>query len=300
VSAGLEGVLALDKPTGPTSHDMVARARRLLGQPRVGHAGTLDPPACGLLVLVLGRATRLVRFLDAEPKHYSGTFLLGRTTDTDDAAGTVVREHTGPLPSPESVRDMASAAIGTRLQVPPTVSARRVGGKRMYRLARRGIAVEAPPAQVTVTTFSVFPCEAPGEWRFDTVVSGGTYVRALVRDLGAALGCGACVVALRREDAGAFRAAAAAPVSGDDATDARAWTAAVVPLASLPLALPGLAVPDPLLARRFRAGTPVPWDEAGEGEVAVRRPDGELLGIGLLHQGVLRPRVILAEVPGLW
>jgi tRNA pseudouridine55 synthase len=295
-----EGVLLLDKPAGPTSHDLVARARRLLGRERIGHAGTLDPPASGLLVLLLGRTTRLLRFLDQEPKRYTGSFRLGRTTSTDDAAGQVLREHAGPLPSADAVRAAAAGLLGTTLQVPPTVSARKVDGHRMYRLARRGIVVEAPPARVTVSALSVTSDGEPEAWRFEAEVSGGTYVRALVRDLGQALGCGASVTALRREAAGAFQVTAAARVTEDDAEDRRTWREQILPLAALPLALPGVTVDDPLLLRRFRAGTPVPWSQDAGGEVAVRDPAGLLLGIGLVRERTLRPRVILAEPPALW
>jgi len=294
-----DGALCLDKPEGPTSHDLVAQARRLLGQPRIGHAGTLDPLATGLLVLLLGRATRLLRFLDDEPKHYTGSFRLGITTATDDAAGAPLSEHRGPLPGPDEVRRAAAAAVGTALQVPPSFSARKVEGVRAYRLARRGIAVRPAATEVTVSSLTVFPGETEAAWTFDAVVSGGTYVRALVRDLGAALGCGATVTALRRESAGAFHLPAVA-VTGDEHADARAWPEAVVPLRELPLALPTLALGDPLLARRFRAGTPLPWTEPGEGEVAVRDGGGELLGVGLVVSAALRPRVILADPQGLW
>ena len=295
----LEGALCLDKPQGPTSHDLVARARRLLRQPRIGHAGTLDPPATGLLVLLLGSATRLLRFLDDEPKRYTGSFRLGITTATDDAAGALLSEHRGPLPRAEEVREAAAAAVGTALQVPPSVSARKVEGVRAYRLARRGVAVRPAASEVTVFSFSVFPGEAAADWAFDAVVSGGTYVRALVRDLGHTLGCGACVTALRRESAGAFRLPAAA-VTADEGADATVWREAVTPLRALPLALPVLALGDPLQARRFRAGTPLPWTGPGDGEVAVHDGSGELLGIGLLASAALRPRVILAERQGLW
>jgi tRNA pseudouridine55 synthase len=294
-----EGVLCLDKPAGPTSHDLVARARRVLGQPRIGHAGTLDPPATGLLVLLLGRATRLLRFLDDEPKRYTGSFRLGITTATDDAAGALVSEHGGPLPPPEAVRRAAEAAVGTALQVPPSFSARKVEGVRAYRLARRGLPVRPAATEVTVTSFSVLPGDADATWGFEAVVSGGTYVRALVRDLGEALGCGACVTALRRQSAGAFRLPAA-PVTEDDRSDGGTWRDAVVPLRQLPLALPTLSLDDPLLARRFRAGTPLPWTAPGEGEVAVHDGSGELLGVGLVAAEALRPRVILAEPQGLW
>jgi len=294
-----EGALCLDKPAGPTSHDLVARARRLLCQPRIGHAGTLDPPATGLLVLLLGRATRLLRFLDDEPKRYTGSFRLGITTATDDAAGALVSAHAGPLPLAEAVLQAAEAAVGTALQVPPSFSARKVEGVRAYRLARRGIAVRPAATEVTVSALSLVPGATEADWGFDAVVSGGTYVRALVRDLGAALGCGASITALRRESAGAFRLPAAA-VTADERADAEAWGAAVVPLRDLPLALPTLALEDPLLARRFRAGTPLPWSEAGQGEVAVHDGSGELLGVGLVAAAALRPRVILAEPQGLW
>jgi tRNA pseudouridine55 synthase len=293
-----EGALCLDKQAGPTSHDLVARARRLLRQPRIGHAGTLDPPATGLLVLLLGRATRLLRFLDDEPKRYTGTFRLGVTTATDDAAGAVVHEHRGPLPLPEAVHRAAEAALGTAPQVPPSFSARKVEGVRAYRLARRGVAVRPAATDVTVSAFSVLPVGTEADWSFEAVVSGGTYVRALVRDLGAALGCGASVTSLRRESAGAFRLPAAA-VTEDDHADARAWRGAVVPLRGLPLALPTLALGDPLLARRFQAGTPLPWSQPGEGEVAVHDASGELLGVGLVAAAALKPRVILAGPQGL-
>jgi tRNA pseudouridine55 synthase len=170
----------------------------------------------------------------------------------------------------------------------------------MYRLARRGIEAEAPATEVRVFSFSAGATDAPEDWAFETVVSGGTYVRALVRDLGTALGCGACVTRLRRESAGAFDAAASLAVTGDDVADASAWGVGVIPLRELPLALPPLGIPDPLLARRFRAGTAVPWPGAAEGTFAVRDGEGELLGVGLVREAALHPRVVLAAAPALW
>ena len=135
MSGAWEGLLLIDKPSGPTSHDIVVAVRRASGQSRIGHAGTLDPLASGLLPLVLGHATRLVRFLPHSPKSYTGTFRLGLRTDSDDVTGRTLDRHAGPLPEPHAVVEAAGALIGRQQQVPPRVSARKVGGQRLYRLA---------------------------------------------------------------------------------------------------------------------------------------------------------------------
>ena len=149
------GLLLVDKPEGPTSHDIVAWVRRASGQRRVGHAGTLDPMASGLLPLVLGAATRLVRFLPSEPKVYRGRFELGWTSHTDDVTGRPLARHDGPLPDADAVIRASGELEGERPQIPPSVSARKVGGVRMYRLARRGVAVEAPASTVVVAGFEI-------------------------------------------------------------------------------------------------------------------------------------------------
>ena len=135
----LDGLLLIDKPEGPTSHDIVARARARTGQPRIGHTGTLDPMASGLLVLALGRATRLIRYLPGTPKLYTGSLRLGLTTSSDDITGQVLERFEGPFPAPDRVREAAAGFVGRSHQVPPRVSARKVGGERLYRMARRGI-----------------------------------------------------------------------------------------------------------------------------------------------------------------
>ena len=186
-----DGLLLIDKSSGPTSHDVVQSVRRLTGQRRVGHAGTLDPLATGLLPVLLGRATRLARFLPHSPKHYEGLLRLGLTTVTDDITGEELTCHAGTLPDPASVAAAAERLQGSHPQIPPAVSARKVGGKRLYRLARQGIRVEAAPRQVDVNRFEIAPVkDDPAQYEFSAEVSGGTYVRALIRDLGAALGCG--------------------------------------------------------------------------------------------------------------
>jgi tRNA pseudouridine55 synthase len=139
MSEAWDGLLPIDKPAGPTSHDLVARVRWATGAARVGHTGTLDPGATGLLLLLLGHATRLARFVPDAPKTYRGVLALGVATTSDDLSGDVVRRHQGPLPSADVIRAVAASRLGRQMQVPPAFSARHVGGTRLYRLARRGV-----------------------------------------------------------------------------------------------------------------------------------------------------------------
>jgi tRNA pseudouridine55 synthase len=197
------GLLLVDKPSGITSHDAVARVRRVIGIKKVGHSGTLDPMATGLLVMGVGRGTRLLRFLGDSPKLYEGTGILGVETTTLDALGDVVAE--APVHATESqLREAMARFEGDIEQIPPAFSAVKVGGERLYRAARRGEEVEAPPRSVHVYAFNLRAFDVP---RFDFRVrcSGGTYVRSLVADVGRALGCGAHLAALRRTAVGPFR-----------------------------------------------------------------------------------------------
>jgi tRNA pseudouridine55 synthase len=197
------GLLLIDKPAGITSHDAVYRVRRALDVKKVGHAGTLDPMATGLLLIGVGRATRLLRFLGDLPKLYEGMGLLGVETSTLDAEGDVVRESPVDV-SEEQLRTTMERFVGDIEQVPPAYSAVKVGGEKLYRAARAGREVQAPPRWVRVYAFNLRRFESP---RFDFRVrcSGGTYVRSLVADVGAALGCGAHLAALRRTAIGPFR-----------------------------------------------------------------------------------------------
>ena len=202
----------MDKPAGPTSHDVVARVRRVFGIRAVGHAGTLDPFATGLLVLVLGAATRLARFVEAEPKTYLATARLGVRTATDDATGEVVeRAEPAAWPPVTAVEQELERLAGTQLQRPPAYSAKLVGGQRSYRLARKGAEVALEPVEVTVHRIGLTDY-APPLVSFRVTVSSGTYVRALGRDLGTALGTGAHLTALRREAIGGFHVAQAVPL----------------------------------------------------------------------------------------
>ena len=203
------GLLLVDKPRGITSHDAVSRVRRSLGIRKVGHSGTLDPLATGLLVMGVGRGTRLLRFLSEFPKLYEGTGVLGVETTTLDSEGDVVREAPVAVTEPE-LRATIASFLGDIQQAPPAYSAVKVGGERSYKAARRGEAVDPPPRRVHVYAFNVRNFDSP---RFDFRVrcSGGTYVRSLVADVGHALECGAHVTALRRTAVGPFGVEEARP-----------------------------------------------------------------------------------------
>lgn len=194
-------MLLVDKPVGVTSHDVVSAVRRAVRERRVGHAGTLDPFATGLLIVLLGRATRLLRYLDDEPKVYEATIRFGAETDTDDLTGEVIR--TSPVPDPSRVERAIPDLTGDIEQVPPAYSAKRVDGQRAYDAARRGAPLALAPVHVSVHAWQL------GAWRgpeLDVVITcgTGTYIRSLARDLGRLTGSAAHLSALRRVRSGAF------------------------------------------------------------------------------------------------
>lgn len=196
------GLLLVDKASGMTSHDVVAKLRRLLGERSIGHAGTLDPMATGLLVMGVGRATRLLRFAQAETKRYTGAVRFGIATDSLDADGAVVAEAPVPELNAELVAAAAAALTGDILQVPPMVSAIKQGGRKLYELAREGQEVERAPRPVTISSFVLTPSDDPAVWTFDVSCSVGTYIRVLAADLAERLGTLGHLVALRREASG--------------------------------------------------------------------------------------------------
>lgn len=202
--AAVDGLAVVDKEAGWTSHDVVARARRALGQRRVGHAGTLDPDATGVLLLGAGRVTRLLRFLSALPKTYIADIVLGMATSTLDAGGAVTGTWDMSGITPEEVRDAAGALTGSIQQVPPMVSAVKIGGQRLHALARRGVEVERAARTVTVFEFEVAPGTEPLVYSARVTCSSGTYVRVLADDLGKLLGGGAHLRNLRRTAIGSF------------------------------------------------------------------------------------------------
>jgi tRNA pseudouridine55 synthase len=198
------GFLVVDKEAGWTSHDVVARCRRILGERRIGHAGTLDPGATGVLVVGVGRATRLLRYLVGVDKDYVGEVVLGSTTDTLDDAGEVQERFDMSAVTLEQVRAGAAGLTGEIDQMVPMVSAVKVGGERLHKLARAGTEVERPVRRVRVERFEVGLGAEPGTFTLDVRCSSGTYVRVLAADLGAALGGGAHLRRLRRTRVGSF------------------------------------------------------------------------------------------------
>lgn len=200
----VNGLVVVDKEAGWTSHDVVARCRRIFGQKRVGHAGTLDPDATGVLLVGLGRTTRLMRFLTALPKTYEAEVVLGTATSTLDASGEVTGTWDMEDVSLSSVREAAAGLTGEIEQVPPMVSAVKVDGRRLHALAREGIEVERSARPVTVYRYDVTPGMTPGVFRIEVECSSGTYVRVLAADLGEALGGGAHLRNLRRTRIGSF------------------------------------------------------------------------------------------------
>lgn len=199
--APVSGLLLVDKPSGMTSHDVVLAARRAYGERSIGHLGTLDPFATGLLVLLLGRSTRLATFIENEPKVYEATVRFGTETDTDDLTGTTVR--TAPLPSRAAVLEAIPALTGEIEQIPPAYSAKKVDGEPAYRAARAGEEVVLRPVRVRVDEWSV-RAQSDDELHAAITCGGGTYIRALARDLGRAVGSAAHLVALRRTRSGPF------------------------------------------------------------------------------------------------
>ncbi len=201
----------VDKAAGMTSHDVVDEARTVLGERKIGHSGTLDPDATGILLLGVGNATRLLRFLTDLPKTYTADFLFGTETSTLDASGDVTATHDMTF-TPEDVAAAAATFVGEIEQIPPMVSAVRVDGKRLHELAREGKEVERKARKVTVHRFEVTPTDDPLVYRAEVECSSGTYIRTLAADLGTALGGGAHLTNLRRTKIGSFGEAEAHPV----------------------------------------------------------------------------------------
>jgi tRNA pseudouridine55 synthase len=285
----------VDKPEGWTSHDAVARLRRVLGERRVGHAGTLDPFATGLLIVAEGRGTGLLGALALLPKRYLATLRLGVATDTQDRTGTPISESKGPLPTLAAF-DQALAGFRGRLeQRPPLYSAVKVAGERLYRAARRGEEVERPtrPVHVYALERVTGAPDQGADVTLDLTVSRGTYVRTLAHDLGAALGCGAHLVALRRVSIGPFHVSGAGRVEKESGWDAaRLRSRAIPPSVALGF-LPRVRL-DASEAARLRhgagpaigaeriveseAGYPLPPGASGW-PLALLDPEGTLLGV---------------------
>jgi tRNA pseudouridine55 synthase len=200
-----EGILLVDKPSGITSHDVVDRVRRTLHMKRIGHAGTLDPMATGLVIILVGKATKASQFLMGLDKTYEGTILLGKSTNTHDAEGVVTKERPVPPLTEEDVVKLLKSFEGDQYQTPPMFSAKKLEGVPLYKLARKGKEVEREARLIHISSFEVDEWRAPDQIDFTISCTKGTYVRTLANDIGEKLGCGAHLTALNRTDVEKFR-----------------------------------------------------------------------------------------------
>ncbi|MET0400724.1 MAG: tRNA pseudouridine(55) synthase TruB [Longimicrobiaceae bacterium] len=287
------GVLAVDKPVGPTSHDAVAAVRRALGTRQVGHTGTLDPFASGLLLVCLGPATRLAEYLTPLPKTYRAVMRLGEATDTDDRTGRVVAASDAWRELAEArVRAALERQVGEIEQLPPRFSAKKVDGERMYAAARRGEEVERKPSRVVIHRMEVVEVRLP-EVEFEVECGSGTYIRAIARDAGEALGVGGHLAELRRTRMGAHSVDAAVPL--DALGDAERVLAAALSPAEAVAHLPRVEV-DAAGAAALGHGRPLPApaDAPAGVPLALVAADGALLAIGERTGDRVQPRKVLA------
>ena len=292
------GVLPVDKPVGPTSHDAVAHVRRALRTRQVGHTGTLDPFASGLLLVCVGQSTRLAEYLTGLPKSYAATLRLGEATDTDDLTGEVIGGSDAWRGlSAEDVEGALLRQVGTIQQLPPVYSAKKVDGERMYAVARRGGEVERKPVTVTIHSIRVTRIELP-DVDFEVDCGSGTYIRAIARDAGEALGTGAHLRSQRRTAVGVHSVDRAVPLEalGDEE---RVRSAVLTPLEAL-AGLPRVAVDDAgAAALGFGRSIPAPADAPEGVPLALAGADGRLLGIGERAGDAVKPRKVFpAEVAG--
>jgi tRNA pseudouridine55 synthase len=301
---GPDGLVVVDKPAGWTSHDVVGKLRRIYGIRRIGHAGTLDPDATGILLVGVGRVTRLLRFLTESPKVYRGEIGFGVATDTLDAAGTVLERRPMPDITTEDVEQAVTRFIGDIEQIPPMVSALKVGGKRLHELARKGEEVEREARKVHIDSIDVESFSGGPEPGFPRAVvtvrcGSGTYIRSLAADIGAALGGIAHLVWLRRLQVGPYGLDAALTVEQIEADPEAALRPALAAVAHLPRA----DVSDEV-AHGVLHGAVFPSALLGEGEgerpagpVAVVGPDEHLLAVYERGRVSARPMVVMSGAP---
>ncbi len=297
-----DGVLVVDKPQGPTSHDVVAAVRKWVRPSRTGHTGTLDPAATGVLPVCVGAATRLSRFLTRGPKAYAGRIVLGIATDTYDAEGTIVASNPAAGVSLADARRAAAALTGELMQTPPPWSAKRVAGRRSYALAREGKEEMLSPCPVHVDRFDLLELEG-SSLTFEVECSSGTYVRSLAQDLGAALGCGAHLAELRRTRSGPFTVERASSLGTmEEAARRGALAELLLPLEEVDLGLETARL-TPSGVRSALAGRRIALSEisspapGGPAQVRLVDPDGRLLGVAepiAGQEGGLQPRLILS------
>lgn len=281
----MNGILLIDKPSGWTSNDVVMKLRGMLKERRIGHSGTLDPMATGLLVVFVGRATRAVEFAEADSKRYSAGLRLGLVTDTQDTTGTVLAENDISI-SRQELEAVLEGFRGELEQIPPMYSAIKINGKKLYDIARKGGEVERKPRHITVSSLGITGRNGD-DWLLDIQCSKGTYIRTLCHDIGAALGCGGCMSALRRTSAGVFSVADA--YSLDDvqrATNEGRADELLLPVDSL-FRQYGSFTANALQEKKIRTGSPVKVN-VEDALYRVYSNSGEFLMLGKAENGILK------------
>ena len=281
----MNGIILIDKPQEWTSHDVVGKLRGILHERRIGHSGTLDPLATGLLVVFVGRATRAVEFAEADRKEYVAGLRLGMSTDTQDITGRIVSEGSG-IPDEPEVRNVLERFKGGLEQIPPMYSAVKIGGKKLYELARKGESIERKPRHITVFGLKITG-RSDDDYILDVVCSKGTYIRTLCHDIGAALGCGGCMSSLRRIKSGVFSIEDAYTISEvQEAADRGEADKLLLPTDTLFAGYPELRA-DADDEKKLKNGNVIST-AAPDGRFRVYSESGEFLLLGDVNAGKLK------------
>ena len=290
------GLLLIDKPAGLTSHDVVARLRKLFQERRIGHAGTLDPMATGLLVVAVGTSTRLLRVAQVETKRYVGTVQLGVATDSLDGDGSITQRRAVPELTTEEVNAVAATMIGSQRQVPPMVSALKVGGRRLHEMAREGLEVERAPRDIVIDAFYLTPTQQFESWDFDVTCSVGTYVRVLLSDLSEKLGTVGHLSALRRISSGHHHVDDARTL--DELATLSDVTIALAPPARMVDGLESFILDAPDVVK-MRLGQRIELNRSFVGdEIAAFDDAGELVGVLRSRGELWKPEIVLSRAGG--
>ena len=282
---GLNGIILVDKPSDWTSHDVVGKLRGILHERRIGHSGTLDPLATGLLVVFVGRATRAVEFAEADRKEYIAGLRLGMSTDTQDITGRIISKETD-IPDEPEVRIAIERFRGELEQIPPMYSAVKIGGKKLYELARKGESIERKPRHITIFGLEITG-RSDNDYILDVVCSKGTYIRTLCHDIGAALGCGGCMSSLRRTKSGVFSVDNAYTIAEiQEAADMGEIDKLLLPADTLFFGYPKLSV-DADSEKKLKNGCIINTSSP-DGRFRVYSEDGEFLLLGDVKDGVMK------------
>lgn len=281
----MNGIILIDKPQGWTSHDVVGKLRGILHERRIGHSGTLDPLATGLLVVFIGRATRAAEFAEADRKEYVAGLRLGMNTDTQDITGRIISKETD-IPDEPEVRIAIERFRGELEQIPPMYSAVKIGGKKLYELARKGESIERKPRHITIFGLEITG-RSDNDYILDVVCSKGTYIRTLCHDIGAALGCGGCMSSLRRTKSGVFSVDNAYTIAEiQEAADRREEEKLLLPIDTLFAGYTKLSV-DADSEKKLKNGCIINTSSP-DGRFRVYSEDGEFLLLGDVKGGVMK------------